>query len=70
VDVTHDERHGGLGTGKGGWDGIVARGWVVDDALEAEDSEMPPAGGEVCIGYFLYAREGHRPIIRLGVHGD
>jgi hypothetical protein len=31
---------------------------------------LSPAGGEVGVGYFFYAGEGHFLIIRFGVHGD
>ena len=48
VDVSHDEGNGGL-TGLAG--GIAGGG----EALEAEDAEVAPAGGEVGIGDLLNA---------------
>ena len=32
---------------------------IGDDALEAEDAEVSPAGGEVGVGYLVHAGEGH-----------
>jgi hypothetical protein len=69
VDVAHDEGDGGFDANL--WDGdvVVAGEGVFDEALEAEDAEVSPAGGEVGIGYFGYAGEGHDFIIRFGLHG-
>ena len=70
VDVSHDESDGGFDTLVGGWEGIVAGLGVVDDALEAEDAEMTPAGGEVGVGNLADRGEGHEVIIRFVRHGD
>ena len=43
VDVAHDERYGGLAGFATGVDGV-------EGAFKAEDSEVSPAGGKVCIG--------------------
>ena len=51
------------GEGDGGLDrlaGRVARG---GESFEAEDAEVAPAGGEIGIGYFGDAGEGHNFII-------
>ena len=50
MDVAHDEGYGGLGSDGRRGDVVVAGGGVFDDALEAEDAEVAPAGGEVGIG--------------------
>ena len=70
MDVAHDEGHGGFGADDGGRDVVVAGGGVFNDAFEAEDAELPPAGGEVGFGYFCQAGERHDFIIRFGAHGD
>ena len=69
VDVAHDQGYGGFGADGGGGDVVVAGSGVVDDALEAEDAELSPAGGEVGFGYFGNACERHGLIIRFGAHG-
>ena len=45
-------------TAGGGMSSLQACG-VFDEALEAEDAEVSPAGGEVGFGYFCYAGERH-----------
>ncbi len=70
VDISHDEGDGGFDALAGGREGIVAGLGVVDDALEAEDAEVSPAGGEVGVGYLADRGEGHGLIIRLVRHGD
>jgi len=48
MDVAHDER-------ESAFDGLaVGLAWV-GEAFEAEDAEVSPASGEVCIGDFRYA---------------
>ena len=50
MDVAHDEGDGAFDAARGGGDAVVAGFGVVDDAFEAEDAEMSPAGGEVGVG--------------------
>src|SRR5258705_541860 len=68
VDVAHDQGHGGFGADGGRGDVVVAGGGVFDEALETEDAEASPAGGEVGFGYFCHTGERHDFIIRFGVH--
>ena len=67
VEVAHDEGDCGFGAGERGGEVGVAGGWIGDDALEAEDAEVSPAGGEVGVGDLANVREaggfGHRWII-------
>ena len=65
VDVAHDEGDGGLDAAGGRGEGVVAGLGVGDDAFEAEDAEVSPAGGEVGIGELAYGFEGHGLIIRF-----
>jgi hypothetical protein len=71
VDVAHDEGYGAFDALLGCRDGVVAGLRVGDDALETEDAKVPPAGGEVGVGYLVDGSEGHLfLIIRLGAHTD
>ena len=70
VDVAHDEGDGGLDADGGGRDGVVAGLGGCYGGFKAEDAELSPAGGEVGIGEFAYAGEGHSWIIRFGLHKD
>ena len=47
------------GEGYGGFDGFAGGVAGLGDAFEAEDAEVSPAGGEVCVGDFGEAEEGH-----------
>ena len=68
-DVAHDERDGRLDSA--GWRGdcVVAGLRTRDDTFEAEDAELSPACGEVCVGELANGFEGHGPIIRFGYTG-
>jgi hypothetical protein len=68
VDVAHDESYGGFDADGRGGDGVVAGEGIFDEALEAEDAELTPAGGEVGIGYFGNACKRHSLIIRFKAH--
>lgn len=67
MDVSQGEDDGLLSPLCGSRDGVVAGERMIDDALEAEDAEVAPAGGEVGVGDLAYAGEGHRAIIRSGL---
>ncbi len=69
MDVAHDQGYGRFGADGGGRDVVIAGGGVFDEALEAEDAELSPAGGEVGFGYFCHTGERHDFIIRFGAHG-
>ncbi len=66
-DISHHECDCGFDAdsrcGKGGVAGLR----VIDDALETEDAEVPPAGRKVGIGHLAYGEKRHRPIIRRAV---
>ena len=49
-DVAQDQSNGRLDAAGGCGNLVVARLGIGNDALEAEDAEVPPAGGEVGIG--------------------
>lgn len=71
VDVSHDQSDCAFDAACRGGQGIVAGFWVVDNALEAEDSKVSPASWEVGVGDLVYGSEGHLfLIIRFGAHGD
>lgn len=67
VGVAHDESDGAFGASERGGDGGVAGCGVGDDAFEAKDAEMAPAGGEIGVGDLAYIGEaggfGHGWII-------
>ena len=68
MDIAHNERHGGFDAIGRGRESFVAGLGVSKDALEAENTELTPAGGEVGVGYLLYGSKGHKSIIRFGLH--
>ncbi len=68
MDVAHDEGHGGFDAAGGCRNGVVAAARMVDDAFEAEDAEVSPAGGKVGFGYLADDGKRHLSIIRFGTH--
>jgi hypothetical protein len=68
VDVTHDKGNGGFSADSGRRDVVVAGCGVFDQALESEDAELSPPGGEVGFGHFGHACKRHVLIIRFGAH--
>lgn len=71
VNVAHDEGNGAFNALRGSGQGIVAWLRIIEDAFKAENTEVSPAGGEVCVCYLVYGDEGHLfLIIRFDAHGD
>jgi hypothetical protein len=71
VDVAHDEGDRAFDASYRGRNGVVAGLGTVNDALEAEDAEGSPAGGEIGVGYLVDCGKGHLfLIIRLRAHRD
>src|ERR1700754_5180098 len=71
VDVSHDESDDAFNPARRGWKVAIARLGIIDDAFEAEDTELSPASGEVGVGYFVDSRERHLfGIIRFDAHFD
>lgn len=68
VDVAHDEGHSPFDAPGGDGNRVVAGLGVVDNALEAENAEVSPAGRKICIGYLADGRERHGDIIRFCAH--
>ena len=59
VDVAHDEGDGGFDAAAGCGMAALQGSGSVDEAFEAEDAEVSPAGGEVGVGDLADAGEGH-----------
>lgn len=69
VDVSHDQCHGGFYAAGRGGNVVSTVGRVINQALEAEDTEVSPAGGKIGVGYFGYACEFHL-LVTVGNSGN
>ena len=70
MNVPHHQSHCSLYPYSWRRNVVVACSGVFDDAFEAQDTELPPAGREIGVGYFGHTCERHLSIIRFLLHAD